>query len=112
MWTAMSNNTDKKEDDKSGVDGSSTGEIAIHTPQQVASSQNRTNNEIISTAPSNSNKENNALILHSPILSLLPNSNIKVCFLYDVPYGTLKCVLLTSMMCHLNNNCAVLIAAI
>jgi len=84
-------NTDKKEDDKCGLGGSSTGEI-VHTPQQVASSQNRTNNEIISTAPSISNKENNALVLHSPILSLLPNSNIKVCFLlYDVPYGTLKC---------------------
>ena len=77
MWTAM-NNTEKKE--RSGGVDSST-EIAIHTPQQIASSQNRNTNEIV-TASSNtaSNKENNALILHSPILSLLPNSNIKVCF--------------------------------
>jgi len=75
----MNNNTEKEEDKSGGLGGSSTGEIAIHTPQQIASTQNRTNNEIISTAPSNSNKENNALILHSPILSLLPNSNIKVC---------------------------------
>ena len=78
----MKNTADKKEEDICGADGSCTGEIAIHTPQQT-STQSRTNNEIISTAPSqsNSNKENNALILHSPILSLLPNSNIKVCFL-------------------------------
>ena len=84
MWTAMNNNTEKKEERNGGVDGSSTGEIAMHTPQLVASTQNRTNNEIISTAPSNSNKENNALILHSPILSLLPNSNIKVRFFFVI----------------------------
>ena len=88
-------NTDKKEDDKSGVDGSSTGEIAIHTSQQTTSTQSRTNNEIISTAPSNSNKENNALILHSPILSLLPNSNIKVC-VHIMCRVYFNCVLLTS----------------